>query len=406
MSVYFFGGFFIHLAQLLIAAYALLTINCVFSPLAGNDRRTPPAMNFCVTAEHAPLRCEICHQADCFDAATGVCARCAALVVVEQSPKKNFGRPVRLFSSATFGEAPGAIAYRGFFYAAFLLSFLAIFWSEFPLLKNYFQGELSSRIVQPVNGYVNVETIDRESEPLPATPWAVLDPLKGEPDTASLPNGYLHGLAIQDFLHGEVLQFEGIIVRTEDHGFLIRREDDQRILFTLDEQMVRALDKGEFRQLHHMAQVGNVVRIDCRRNAAGLNVVSAMCFLRRDMTAIKSMSQYDNGGAFGSGIGSTPIGNPTKMTHLCSGYGDLPLFTITGQIMGPLQDEPEGIKHSYAIRTDSGKIVNVTRDNTGITILSGNDYFDRIVAKGNRLKLEVRVLKGNLYVMETIEKLQ
>ncbi len=363
-------------------------------------------MNFRITTEHPPRRCDICHQADCFDAATGVCSRCADLVVVEHVPKKFLGGPVRLFSSVSFGVTPGAIAYRSFFYTAFLLSFFAIFWDDFPLLKNYFQGELSSRIVQPVNGYVNVETIYHEFEPLPTDPWAALNPLKGEPDTASLPKGYLHGLAIQDFLHGEVLQFEGIIVRTEDRRFLIRREDDQRIPFTLDEKMVRALDKGEFRQLHHMAQVGNVVRIDCRQNAAGLNVVSAMCFLRRDTDAIKAMSRYDNGGAFGSGIGSTPIGNPTKMTHLCSGYGDLPLFTLTGRVLEPLQDEPESIKHSYAIQTDSGKIVNVTRDNTGITILSGNDYFDRIVAKGNRLKIEVRVLTGNVYVMETIEKLQ
>ncbi len=362
--------------------------------------------NFRITSESPAARCEICHQADCFDTATGACSRCADLVVVEHVPKKSLGGPVRLFSSVSFGVTPGAIAYRSFFYAAFLLSFLAIFWSEFPLLKNYFQGELSSRIVQPVSGYVNVEPIDHEFEPLPTDPWAALNPLKGEPDTASLPKGYLHGLAIQDFLHGEVLQFEGIIVRTEDRGFLIRREDDQRIPFTLDEKMVRALDKVEFRQLHHMAQVGNVVRIDCRRNAAGLNVVSAMCFMRRDTAAIKAMSRYDNGGAIGSGIGSTPMGNPTKMTHLCSGYSDLPLFTLTGRILGPLQKDPAGIKNSYAIRTDSGKIVTVTRDGTGLFIFSGNDYFDRIVAKGNRLKMEVRVLKGNLYVMETIEKLK
>jgi hypothetical protein len=38
-------------------------------------------MNFRVTAERAPLRCDICHQADCFDAVTGYCLRCEDIAI-------------------------------------------------------------------------------------------------------------------------------------------------------------------------------------------------------------------------------------------------------------------------------------------------------------------------------------
>lgn len=53
--------------------------------------------SFRVTSESLPARCDICHQADCFDAATGACSRCAGLVLeVLSEPSVDPGiRPAR-----------------------------------------------------------------------------------------------------------------------------------------------------------------------------------------------------------------------------------------------------------------------------------------------------------------------
>ena|SRR5215813_11068664 len=41
-----------------------------------------------VRAESFPIRCEICHQSDCFDAESNYCSRCAGIQLKQDEPKE------------------------------------------------------------------------------------------------------------------------------------------------------------------------------------------------------------------------------------------------------------------------------------------------------------------------------
>src|SRR5687768_13730960 len=57
---------------------------------------------FKIRSESLPSRCDICHQTDCFDAATGRCSRCEPVVRIKiPAPKpRNIRRIVAITSTS------------------------------------------------------------------------------------------------------------------------------------------------------------------------------------------------------------------------------------------------------------------------------------------------------------------
>lgn len=379
-------------------------------------------MNFRVTAEHAPLRCDICHQADCFDAATGVCARCVGVSLPAskaQSEEANAKR--RLQVGWLFPVLLGlSILFAGF---------VPLNGGVYSQLKAYFfpqkyGSELADVEIPDDEVPFRPILVKEESEKIRG--WNLLNGRFGP-----FLNKRGIGYPLTRWVIGRVIsvQTEG-----QNNEITIIVEEGAGKTVSIEIPNSNQMDPRARPMLLEALAPGRFIWANC------FVILRFMCGNMTEDESQRAFDRWERGersqdhSIFADSFESTTFDVPASekkkvnprpampppdrtglhpifpdntgaYTSLCNGYDDFPTRNFSGVILTSTEREKGRHDRVMVLKTESGRRVKICTDLRG-TSATAVDWvkLDSWMAAGNRVEVTTRAVYGDVFVVERLLK--
>jgi hypothetical protein len=372
-----------------------------------------------VKSESLPTRCEVCHQADCFDAATGKCTRC-----IDVSPPQVFAGGRKFEPRGVWQDVRWLIGFLVIAVSVWGGIYQQLSWTPVRETRDPemfamtdFEGAVSPqpRIVKRDDGGIRAWNLN-----------GGIDPFMHEAGLSYTPTARFSGKVIFYYPSSE---FGG--------GTLLLEEGPGRIVslgvsrFYEKKHQNRSLIEEAF-------QPGRFIQADCE---VGLGLFCGNT-LRSEWIQARDEFEGWQPGSFGSptidsfesealGSSETNVAREVNKVEalalppampapertgpyflaeqagvirgLCGGYEVFPTRTFTGQIANTRKKSHLKTNYLIEFMTEDRGLISICTDLRAVAAPPVTwERFEKMLQPGNQAKLTVRVVYGGVFVLDSI----
>lgn len=367
-------------------------------------------MNFRVTAEHAPLRCDICHQADCFDAATGACSRCPGI------------NPFSGVHPIGAGDRPRKSSWGGRMWMLLIIS----------IVLTGISTSVTSTPARQVHHFPMLP-VSVTADPQLNSANPAISTQKGNPPKTGVvltcdPDGHAVELSIPSApakTRGKFQIVRGIISSGDfktDYSnsekretlwqLIVHDETRRRHWFELPTSVFESLTGRERAALDEGLLEGNRVTVEFLPGPSlRLLVLKRIRFEGRDLKRLKEMygEKQDRlylGKRMWAELSVYPQGEGrVRLDNLSCGFQDCPLVKVTGIVRGQCFEKGKSGRHGFLLQVKGKGRLRIFYDLAEI-LLSTSDLNLMGSIEGKRVNVEARTLPDGTNIAQTIEILE